>query len=236
MNDRAYSRKLLLITAGAGLVGAVLMFTGDMLLYGHFGSGAEFINRYKTVIAEAGTLRLYLAGALGPVAAIFYLIGAYHLYLRLQPSRALGRIVTSFAFAAVFVIAGAVHAVWAAYALVLRGVAHGQANTDLETVMRAYLAFVYRLAEVVGYPSALLLFVLVLMGRTTYPRWSVFLNPGLLMLASSLVVFLPAPIGAPIVGGLFNLAFVVFFALSLATTPRTQSTRQKIYARSRLVP
>lgn len=225
MNDQACSRRCLILTAGAGLVGAVLMFTGDMLLYGHFGSGAEFINRYKTVITQAGTVRLYLAGALGPVAAIFYLIGVYHLYMRLQPSRTLVRVVTGLAFAAMFVIAGAVHAVWAAYALVLRGVAHGQANVELETMMRAYLTFVYRLAEIVGYPSALLLFVLVLIGRTTYPRWSAFLNPGLLMLASSLVVFLPAPIGAPIVGGLFNLAFVVFFALSLATT--TPATTEK---------
>ena len=220
MNDRAYSRKYLLFTAGAGLIGALLMFTGDMLLYGHFGSGAEFISRYKTVITEASSLRLYLAGALGPVAAIFYLIGVSHLYMRLQPARAVVRIATSLAFAAMFVIAGAVHAVWAAYALVLRGVARGQASTDLETVMGAYLDLVYKMAEIVGYPSALLLFVLVLMRRTTYPRWSAFLNPGLIVLASSLVVFLPAPIGAPIVGGLFNLAFVVFFALSLATRPR----------------
>lgn len=217
MNDRALTRRYSLITAGAGLVGALLMFTGDMLLYGHFGSGAEFINRYKTVIISASTFRLYVAGAVGPVAAIFYLIGAYHLYLRLQPARALPRIVTSLAFAALFVIAGAVHAVWAAYALVLRAVAHGQANADVETGMRAYLDLVYRMAEVVGYPAALLLLVLVLIGRTTYPRWSVVLNPGLLMLASPLVVFLPAPIGAPVVGGLFNLAFVVFFAFSLAT-------------------
>ena len=220
MNDRARSQRYLLITAGAGLVGALLMFTGDMLLYGHFGSGAEFISRYKTVIADASALRLYLAGAVGPIAAIFYLIGVYHLYLRLQPARILLRIVTSVAFGALFVIAGAVHAVWAAYALVLRGVAYGQANADLETIMRAYLDLVYRMAEVVGYPAALLLFVLVIMRRTSYPRWSAVLNPGLIMLASSLVVFLPAPIGAPVVGGLFNLAFVVFFAFSLVTTPR----------------
>jgi hypothetical protein len=219
MNSRACSRKCLVLTAGAGLIGALLMFTGDMLLYGHFGSGAEFIGRYKTVITEASSLRLYVAGALGPVAAIFYLIGVSHLYLRLQPSRVLLRIFTSLAFAAMFVIAGAVHAVWAAYALVLRGVAHGQANADLEAVMGAYLALVYKMAEIVGYPSALLLFALVLMRRTTYPRWSAVLNPGLIMLASSVAVFLPAPIGAPVVGGLFNLAFVVFFAFSLATTP-----------------
>jgi hypothetical protein len=29
-----------------GLLGALLMFSGDMLLYGHFGSGAEFLKVY----------------------------------------------------------------------------------------------------------------------------------------------------------------------------------------------
>lgn len=197
------------------------MFTGDLFLYGHLASGADFISGYKSVIAGASTLRLYLAGALGPAAAIFYVIGAYHLYLRLHPARPLLRFITSFAFGAMFVIAGAVHAVWAAYALVLRGVAQGQASVDLENVMAAYLDLVYKMAEVVGYPGALLLFFLVLTRRTTYPRWSVVLNPGLFMLASPLVTFLPSPIGAPVVGGLFNLAFVVLFTLSLATTLRS---------------
>lgn len=218
MNDQAWYRRHFLLTAAAGLLGALLMFTGDMLLYGHLGSGAEFISRYKTVITEASSLRLYLAGAVGPVAAIFYLIGTYHLYLRLQPARPLLRFITSFAFGVMFVIAGAVHAVWAANALVMRAVAQGQATVDLGNVMAAYLSLVYRMAEVVGYPAALLLFFLVLTRRTTYPRWSALLNPGLIMLVSPVLTFLPSPIGAPVVGGLFNLAFVVLFTLSLATS------------------
>lgn len=218
VNDQACYRRQYLLTAAAGLLGALLMFTGDMFLYGHFGSGAEFISRYKAVIAGASTLRLYIAGALGPAAATFYLIGAYHLYLRLQPARPLLRFVTSLAFGVMFVIAGAVHAVWAAYALVVRGVAQGQASVDLENIMAAYLDLVYTMAEVVGYPAALLLFFLVLTRRTTYPRWSAVLNPGLLLLASPVLTYLPSPIGAPFVGGLFNLAFVLFFTLSLATS------------------
>ena len=205
--------------AAGGLVGAVLMFTGDMFLYGHLGSGAGFSSRYKEVIAGASTLRLYVAGALGPVAAIFYLVGARHVHLRLQPARPFLRVATSLAFVATFVIAGAVHAVWAGYALVLRGIAKGQANADLEIIMGGYLDLVYTMAEITGYPAAVLLFILTLTHQTTYPRWSAVLNPGLIMLASPLVTFLPSPIGAAVAGGLFNLAFVVFFAMSL-TKPR----------------
>ena len=225
VNAQAPSRRELLFTAAAGLVGALLLFTGDMLLYGHLGAGTDFNRRYKTVIAGASTLRLYIAGALGPVAAIFYLVGARHLHLRLKPSRPLLRIVTSLAFVATFVVAGAVHAVWASYALVLRGLAHGQASADLETVIGGYLDLVYTMAEVIGYPAALLLFLLVLTRQTTYPRWSAVLNPGLVMLTAPLVTLLPSPIGAPVVGGLFNLAFVVFFVLSLTTVPRRDTSQ-----------
>jgi hypothetical protein len=224
VNGQTISRRELLFTAAAGLVGALLMFAGDMLLYGHFGSGANFISRYKTVIEEASALRLYIAGALGPIAAIFYLIGARHLHLRLAPAKPFLRVVTSFAFVATFVIAGAVHAVWAAYALVLRGAAHGQASVDLQTVVGDYLQLLFRIAEVVGYPAALLLFILVLTRQTAYPRWSAVLNPGLLMLASPLMTFLPGPIGAPVVGGFFNLSFVVFLVLSLATKQKKNGT------------
>jgi hypothetical protein len=222
VNGETISRRKLLFTAAAGLLGALLMFTGDMFLYGHLGSGADFSSRYKTVIAGASTLRLYVAGALGPVAAIFYLIGARHLSLRLEPAKPLLRVVTSFAFVATFVVAGAVHAVWATYALVMRGVSHGHASPELQTVVWDYLQLLFRMAEVVGYPAALLLFLLVLMRQTTYPRWSAVLNPGVAMLAAPLFRFLPSPIGAPVVGGLFNLAFVVFFSMSLATREHSQ--------------
>jgi len=201
------------------------MFAGDMFLYGHLGSGADFSSRYKTIIEEASTLRLYIAGALGPIAAIFYLIGARHLHLRLEPSKPLLRGVTSFAFVATFVIAGAVHAVWAVYGLVLRGAARGQASVALQSVVGDYLQLLFRIAEVVGYPAALLLFLLVLTRQTRYPRWSAVLNPGLVMLASPLMTLLPGPIGAPVVGGLFNLAFVVFFVLSLATSATSRDKR-----------
>lgn len=196
------------------------MFTGDMFLYGHWGSGAGFIHHYKTIIADASTLRLYIAGALGPVASLFYLMGAHHIYLRLQPSPSLLRRITSIAFAATFVVAGAVHAVWGAYALVLRALAHGQAGAELETITGDYLQLFFRMAEVVGYPGAVLLLFQVLTRRTTYPRWTAILNPGIVMLAAPVLTYLPGPIGAPVVGGLFNLAFVVFFLMSLATMPR----------------
>jgi hypothetical protein len=41
------------------------------------------------------------------------------------------------------------------------------------------------------------------------------LNPGVLMLLEPLAEKIPAPIGAVIAGGYFNLTFVIFFAVSV---------------------
>jgi hypothetical protein len=76
---------------------------------------------------------------------------------------------------------------------------------------------IYRSIEVVGYPTMLLLFALVLFKQTTYPRWTALLNPGLLMLISPLAVHIPSPVAAVIIGGFYNLTFCIFFQISLAT-------------------
>jgi hypothetical protein len=70
---------------------------------------------------------------------------------------------------------------------------------------------------VVGYPTMLLLFTLILFKQTTYPRWTALMNPGLLMLISPVAVHIPAPFGAAIVGGFYNLTLSLFFLVSLLT-------------------
>jgi hypothetical protein len=129
--------RALSITAFSGLLGAVTLFGGDMLLYGHFGSGSEFDDRARSVIANASTTRLYVAGLLGPIAALLYLPGSLHVYWRLTCSVWL-RCLTAGAFATTFVVTGAVHAVWGAYALVVR-VAEADPNLEgLRLDMGAY--------------------------------------------------------------------------------------------------
>ena len=71
------------ITMVIGLIGAFLMFCGDMTLYyskndyKHDGT----LNPIIDIMKKVSTKRLYIGGMIGPLTAFLYCIGYYHLVL-----------------------------------------------------------------------------------------------------------------------------------------------------------
>lgn len=208
-------------TALCGVFGAATMFAGDQLLFGHFGSAGDWDEGARRTIASASTLRLWLAGIAAPVAAIGYVIAALHVHARLERAGGPLRLAAATLFAALGVFACAVHAVWGAYALAMRAALAEPALEPVRLELRAYLDQLYFGAEVVGYPAGLLLALLVLAGRSSLPRWTVVCNPLLVYaLGERLVQWVPAPLGAVLAGGVFNLGFLLFYVVALVTVPR----------------
>lgn len=80
---------MLLCTAAVGLVGALLMFAGDMLLYytpedfsyNKNCSSAEKIQAIIDVMKNISPMRLMVGGMIGPVSAFLYCVGFYLLFL-----------------------------------------------------------------------------------------------------------------------------------------------------------
>ena len=212
-------RTELLATGLAGFFGALLLFAGDMLMYGHWGSGLEFDTRSREIIASASTVRLHAAGLTAPLSLLGYLPGALHLYWRILPGRIGLRAVVAIGMALTFILAAAQHAVLGALALAQQAAAPVPEPNPVLNAVGAYVGFIHRAAEIVGYPTLLLLLVLVLLRKTTYPRWTALLNPGLLMLilVSPAAMHIPAPFGAILVGGFYNLPLCLFFLISIAT-------------------
>lgn len=203
----------------AGLVGTLLFFAGDMLFYGHLGSGANFGNGMIATVVRAAPARLFAGGLVGPFAACFCIVGFWHVYLNIRSSSVpLARLVLSLFF--VLMVAGsAVHTLWTAKGLALK-YCYGQAApcSDLLAATKSYWSLAYNLGAIPGYMGAALLFGLVLQGKTFYPRWTVFANPAVLLLLSPLADRVPAPLGAILVGGFTNLSIAFFFLVSLSTT------------------
>lgn len=207
-------------TAGLlGLLGAVLLFAGDMLLYGHFGSGSGFKVGERIVALEAPLLRLYLGGLLGPLCACLYLFGFWHVYQNVSSrARWAGRLVAG-GFAIVMVIGGAYHVLWATRLLAMRFSEQAPAvQSELSKAIGQYMGLTFTVAAVPFVAASLILLMVVLTGRSNYPRWTVLANPGLLMVFKPLTSYIPGPLGGIIWGGYYNLVFCLFFAVSLATT------------------
>jgi hypothetical protein len=190
-----------------------------MLFYGHFGSGANFAEGMIATVMRASTARLFAGGLVGPLAACLCVMGFWHVYLNIRPSHVLLARLVLILFSILMVAGSAVHTLWTAKGLALK-YCYGQGApcSDLLAAIKSYWALAYNLGAIPGYLGAVLLFGLVLLRKTYYPRWTVVANPAVLMVLSLLADRAPAPLGAILVGGFTNLSIAIFFLVSLLTT------------------
>ena len=207
-----------------GLIGSILLFAGDMLLYGHFGSAGDIYDVIEATAPHVSMGRLFVGGIIGPVAAFLYIAGFYHVYLNIQRA---GSKPAKFVFVSsslMMVIGGTYHALWTIRMLLFKF-----RIMDVENLQRfvdavnSYLRITLVTAAIPGYAAFTLLLILVLIGKTNYRRWTVVVNPALLYLITLLSSEIRGPLGAVIVGGYINLIFMVFFSTSIITTWRVDS-------------
>jgi Family of unknown function (DUF6796) len=207
------------ITGFVGVAGGLLMFSGDMLFYGHWGAGSNFHEGMIAAVRQASDQRLFAGGLVGPVAACLFIVGFWHIFLNVEPKAPTSARVVFLSLTALMVCGSSVHALWTPYGLALKHCyGQGAPCPDLVAAIRSYWNAAYDLSAVPGYVGFLLLIVLVLLGRTRYPRWTAMANPAVLLLFEPLAEKGPAPWGAVLTGGFTNLSFVTFFVVSLAAT------------------
>lgn len=60
---------------GMGILGALLLFAGDMLLLGHWGAAADFRAGMLELVRSAPVERIWAGGLLGPVAGALLVAG-----------------------------------------------------------------------------------------------------------------------------------------------------------------
>jgi hypothetical protein len=206
----------------AGCAGALLFFAGDMLFYGHWGSGAGFHEGMIETVRNASLGRLFAGGLVGPFAACLCIVGFWHVYSNVRPSQEfVGRMMLVL-FAVLMVFGSAIHTLWTARGLAMK-FCYGSDNVSCRALLPAvnsYWGLAYNIGAVPGFAAAIVLIVLVLWGKTWYPRWTVLANPAVLMLLSPLADRVPAPLGAMLAGGFTNLSIAVFFLVSVWTTWR----------------
>jgi hypothetical protein len=206
-----------------GLAGALLLAIGDQCLYFAATSGADFLHGLRGIVAAAPTGRVLFGASLGPIAALLYLAGFWHVYMRLRTRHPRMAAVVAIGLALCILAGTAYHVLWGAKALAMKATQGAAAAAQpalaaLDAQLHAFAANVYLVAETAGYPSAVLLAIMVAMGRSDYPRWLAFLTPVVPLVILQLVAtYTPAPFGSLAAGSASNLSFALFFAASLAT-------------------
>lgn len=219
--------KAMIFSGLLGFLGATIMFAGDLLLYAHWAempTVSEMVDSLlpgRKAVLLATTEQLQISGVLGPIAAVFYLFGAWHLYIKLNFYSRFWAATTAVLFAFSIIIAGAYHALWGMYGFVVQFAnQEGGESLALLDVAASYMIFV---TNTLTWPLGLafsVIFVRVLLAKTDYPRWIVFLNPLILLLVggpllATLATNMAVPYGALTVGTYFNVVMMVFFLASI---------------------
>lgn len=191
-----------------GLVGACLMFAGDMTLYYSRDDydSKDTINSITAIMKQVAVKRLYIGGIIGPIGAFIYCIGLYHMVLACrEPHEAMGRIVYLIN-ALGLILGGAYHIQCAYLGLLSRHESQGAFDEFFKFLkFQAIITFGIMAIGNVGL-SAMILF-----GVTLFPRWLVLLTPAVLILATPLVGKLPKGPHMILRGGWLNIIYIIYY-------------------------
>jgi|GEM_PF-820355 hypothetical protein len=210
---------LLTITLFTGLVGALFMFSGDMLLYytpKDFGYGprtptSEKIEEIIRVMKALPPRRVMAGGMIGPAAAFLYCAGFYHISLITEES-ARPAAVLAFLLSCFGIITGGAYHSHCAY-LGLLGQDENREALDRAMGYFQKMPLILYAGEGAGF---LILALLIGAGKTLLPSWMVLLSPGVLFLVRPLTDRMPKGIRIVISGGWTNLISVIYYSAALA--------------------
>lgn len=213
--------KARIITGILGLIGALTVGSGEFLL--HFDSLARYSEDssylFMSNISEA---RLTTGHFLAVIGLSFYLLGSWHFYQMLKPAGKRGAFAAFLVTFVGFVLGG----IWMSSRASIGSLIHHPdliAQTDLISL---YVTRYETLLQGIRFTTLILsviYIVKVLSGRSRYPRWMAVFNPILLIIVSFIVYLLVPSVGKFVMPIALNIAFAIFFSLSLRFAGRQES-------------
>jgi hypothetical protein len=195
----------------SGIVGALMLFAGDMLFY-YDSAGTNL----KLNMANASDYRIMANGILALLSTWFYLIGTGQVFYAFLPSSKTARNIVAVSFVFILIGYGIVHSAYIAIAATAKVALQNQLDIETATALASNVNHTIRLLI---YPLfALLSFVFIRQvwkKKTFYPRWIILFFPLLPFLFKGLISkSLSGGIWIVISGGYLNLMLVVFFTAS----------------------
>jgi Family of unknown function (DUF6796) len=225
------NHRLILITGFLGIAAAILVGTGEFLL--HYSPAGDYADDGNYVyLLNVPEWRITWGHFLAMSGAPLYLIGYWHMYLGLRPYGKVLPLLVFFVSSYGFMFG----AVWigsrAGIALLAQAhfAAEGHNSDVLRELMDFYILHSESLLQVIRITtlvSSFAFIIMVLTGKTLYPRWMAIFNPIVLLLLS-FVLFAVAPeIGKYTLPIALNMGYFIFFSLSTLQLARICKLQNK---------
>ena len=204
-----YTTHLLILNC-IGIFASLLMFSGDMFLYFTKKDFKNYNALRTQIMRDMPLWRLTLGGYIGPFAAFFYAIAFLQISLIVHEQYKILGFIISGLFVLGVIVGGAYHSHYTYLGIISKTGDKTVFNDVLKTAN--LLGVIYMLPLSLG---AVLLSVLIMLGKTIFPFWFVFFSPAVTV---SLMIpwrYLPQPFRVILYGGWSNLLCFIYFALSL---------------------
>lgn len=196
-----------------GLVGAILMFAGDMVLYYNKEDyvGATTLEPIVAIMKKESRRRLYIGGLLGPIAAFFYCVGYYHLVLMVKEEFQILGWICFFINCFAIICGGAYHSHFAYLGLIGRYDSK-EALEEVCKFMNVQKTVAFG-TQAIGF---LMMAIFILLKWTVFPCWMFLITPGILFLLVPVTRKLPKELHMIISGGWTNLISVIYYGVAIA--------------------
>lgn len=204
--------KIFMFTGIMGLLASIVVGAGEYLL--HYDPLARFADGGFDFMKGISAERTSLGHFLGICGALLYPIGCYHLYLMLRPAS------NKWAFSA-FVVSSMgfmVGVVWIGSRASISALIQLPESAEIDALVALYDFRYETLLQVVRLTTlflSIIFIVLILKGKTYYPKWMALFNPILLTVVSFLVYLIAPQLGKHVLPIALNVAFFIVFSLSL---------------------
>lgn len=213
--------RLIVLTGLIGLTAAILVGTGEFLL--HFDPLARFSADGYAFMLAASEERQTTGHFLGVLGAPLYVVGCWHIYLMLRPANQ-KLALTGFLVGAYGFMVGAD---WISSRASIGSLVHFQeAGGNVEGLVALYELRYESLLTVIRLTTVLLsvIFIyLALTGRSLYRKWQAVFNPILLLILSFVIYVISPNLGKYLMPIALNVAFGLFFLMSLLQFKSTQA-------------
>ena len=194
-----------------GILGGLILFTGDMLLY------YDPVNmNLKRNMGNASDFRIIASGVCALFAAWFYMLGLGQVYYAFKTTKPIFRNGMLISFGGILISYGIVHGAFLAIATTAKLATEHSLDINEAVLLSEKTNEILRLFVYPLFGILSILFVSQVWKRKTlYPRWIILFFPLTPFLIEDLVTqYLQNNIWIIIKGGYLNIILVIFFTAS----------------------
>lgn len=197
----------------------MLVGVGEYLL--HYDALARFTSGGYDFMDGISASRSTVGHFLGVFGATLYPVGCYHIYQMLRPANSrwafIAFLVSTFGFI--------IGVVWIGSRASVSALVQLPESAEVLQLIELYDLRYETLLQVIRITTLILSVIIIWLsatGRSHYPRWMAFFNPIVLLVANFILFAVVPAIGKHTMPIALNVAFFIFFSLSLCFAVRAQ--------------